>query len=371
MKIIQLVLGKANPERMNGVNKVAYQLAATQTALGLDVSLWGIANNLKINYAPRPFKTQLFQQYANKWRLDQQLVEAIKRLPQNTIIHIHGAFIPTFYRLSRLLKKQNIPYIFTPHGSFTEMAMSKNKWLKKWYFHYFESPLIRDAKRIQLLGIHEYEYLDRLTSEACKCLIPNGQDLSAIPVFPKKNTEKAIPVFGFCGRLATFHKGLDLMLKGFQKYLQSGQQGQLELIGDGSDRAALEQLAEELGIAAQVVFHGKKFGEEKFALLASMDVFLHTSRMEGFPTAVLEAAAMELPTITSEATNINSFVEKHQSGWTLVQNTPEEIAAVMGLAQQAFAAQDLGGMGERGKQMVVREFDWKNIAEQLLAIYTA
>lgn len=371
MKIIHLVLGKANPERMNGVNKVAYQLATTQTALGFDVMLWGIANNLEINYAPRQFKTQLFQQYTNKWRLDSQLIEAIKQLPKNTIIHIHGAFIPTFYRLSRLLKKQEIAYIFTPHGSFTEMAMSKNKWLKKWYFHYFETSLIRDAKRIQLLGIHEYEYLDQLTQEANKCLIPNGQDFSVIPDSLAKGSKNPVIVFGFCGRLATFHKGLDLMLMGFQKYLQSGRTGWLEFIGDGDDRADLEQLSKELGVEDRVVFHGKKFGAEKFALLNKMDVFLHTSRMEGFPTAVLEAAAMHKPTITSEATNINDFVKKYQTGWTLQDNTPEEIAEVMRLAKQAFVDQQLEGMGERGKQMVKQEFDWKNIAQQLVAIYAA
>ena len=60
MKIIHLVLGKGNPNRMNGVNKVAYQLATTQTEMGHDVTLWGIANDLHKNYPERNFKTVLF-----------------------------------------------------------------------------------------------------------------------------------------------------------------------------------------------------------------------------------------------------------------------------------------------------------------------
>lgn len=369
MHIIHLVLGKANPKRMNGVNKVAYQLASSQTDLGLNVSLWGIANTLEVNYGDRNFETKVFQQYKNKLILDSNLVNAIKALSSSAIVHIHGAFIPEFYKISRLLKKQKVPYIFTPHGSFTELAMTKNKWVKQFYFQCFESKLIRDAKRIQLLGINEYEFLDTLTKNAHKCLIPNGQDLKGIPRYPKDEQSKEAPVFGFCGRLAIFHKGLDLMFVGFQSYLKNGGIGTLELIGDSEERATLEQLAEDLDIADSVVFHGKKFGKEKYNLLHKMDLFLHTSRMEGFPTAVLEAAAMKIPTLTSDATNINSFVKKYQSGIVLLENTPTEIADAFATARNLFSKNKLVEMGLRGRKMVEQEFAWKHIAKQLVEIY--
>lgn len=371
MKIIHLVLGKANPERMNGVNKVAYQLATTQTELGFDVSLWGIANTLDKNYPDRNFKTQLFYQIKNKLTLDQDLIKAIQSISTDSVVHMHGAFIPEFYHVSRMLKKQNISYIYTPHGSLTEMAMTKNKMAKKIYFQFFESRLIQDAKRIQLLGINEFSFLDTLTTKANKCLIANGQDLKIIPMYPEQTTKKDNPVFGFCGRLAAFHKGLDLMLQGFQKYVLRGGEGTLELIGDGSDRADLEELADDLGIADRVIFHGKKFGKEKFDLLAKMDVFLHTSRMEGFPTAVLEAAALKKPTITSEATNINDFVKQYNCGFILEENTPEEIAEVMTTASQFFQENKLGEMGKDARRMVEEEFDWKKIANELIKVYAA
>ena len=371
MKIIHLVLGKANPERMNGVNKVAFNLATTQSELGWDVTLWGIANTLEINYLDRNFNSRIFQQLKNKLKLDENLKVAIELLEKNTIVHIHGAFIPEFYHISRLLKENGIEYIYTPHGSLTKMAMTKNKLVKKIYFHVFESKLIQDAKYVQLLGINEFQYLDQLTQRANKCLIPNGQDLKTIYIPPRKEKKSDAPVFGFCGRLATFHKGLDLMLEGFQRYVYLGGKGTLELIGDSDERAALEKLTNDLGISERVIFHGKKFGKEKFDLLSKMDVFLHTSRMEGFPTAVLEAAGMSIPTITSDATNINSFVTKHQSGFILEKNTPEEIAQVMMTAAQQFSKNKLSEMGERGRAMVRQEFDWKIIAQKLVEVYAA
>lgn len=371
MKIIHLVLGKANPERMNGVNKVAYQLATAQTDLGYDVTLWGIANSMEKNYPKRNFKTQLFFQIKNKLTIDAQLKNAVQSLPADTVVHFHGAFIPEFYHVAKMLNKQNVSYVYTPHGSLTEMAMTKNRLVKKLYFQFFESRLIQKAKRVQLLGINEFSFLDQLTKKAHKCLIANGQDLKVIPMYPMKYNQSDTPIFGFCGRLAKFHKGLDLMLKGFQQYIYGGGKGVLELIGDGGDRKELEQLAADLGIADKVVFHGKKFGKEKFDLLNRMDVFLHTSRMEGFPTAVLEAAALKIPTITSEATNINQYVKQYNCGYILNKNSPKEIAEVMTTAAQAFDQKSLIQMGERGREMVVKEFDWKKIATQLVQVYAA
>ncbi len=371
MKIIHIVLGKANPERMNGVNKVAYQLATAQTRLGHNVTLLGIANSLKKNYPKRIFKTQLFLQIKNKLALNPKLKVALNALEAGTIVHLHGAFIPEFYHIARLLNRKSIDYIYTPHGSLTEMAMSKNSLVKKNYFKFFESTIIAKAKKVQLLGVNEFSYLDNLTNKASKCLIANGQDLQEIPEYLDVKKYESDPVFGFCGRLAEFHKGLDLMFLGFKKYIQNGGPGRLELIGDGADRAALTQLAKELGIADRVVFHGKKFGREKYDLLHKMDVFLHTSRMEGFPTAVLEAAALKIPTITSEATNMNDFVRKYQSGFLLKENSPEEIGLRMTTACDYHQQQKLAKMGENGRKMVAQEFDWQHIASQLIQVYSA
>ncbi len=371
MKIIHIVLGKANPERMNGVNKVAYQLATAQSNLGHKVILWGIANSLTENYPSRNFKTELFFQHKNKFRLDGPLKKAISQLSKTTIVHLHGAFIPEFYHITKLLNKKNISYIYTPHGSLTEMAMTKNKLVKKWYFKCFEAQIIAKAKRIQLLGVNEYSYLDRLTSKAQKCLIANGQDLKVIPHYPSVQKQKPNPVFGFCGRLAQFHKGLDLLFLGFQKYIQNGGTGTLELIGDGTDRQELAQLAVNLGISDRIIFHGKKFGKEKYDLLNKMDVFLHTSRMEGFPTAVLEAAALKIPTITSDATNMNEFIRKHHSGFLLTENSPEEIGLRMTTASDYFYQGKLSKMGLNGRTMVEQEFDWEHIALQLIQVYAA
>ena len=368
MQIIHIALGKANPERMNGVNKVVHQLASTQKSLGYDVTVWGIANDLVPTYPKRNFSTVLFQQQKNKG-LAPKLKTALYQLPTTARVHIHGAFIVEFYQITRILKKNKVPYIFTPHGSFVEAAMKKNKWVKKIYFQLFEKQLIKDAKAIQLLGINEYTQLDQLVQVSHKQLIPNGIDTHKIPNV--KSVQQEELVFGFCGRVDIHHKGLDLMVKGFQLFLENGGKGRLELIGDGDDKPKLEQLADQLGIAEKVVFHGALYGVKKFQTMKNFNVFLHTSRMEGFPMAVLEAAALSIPCITSEATNINAFIKKFDAGFTLLNNTPSDIAQTMEKCAEAFNKQTLKRLGENGRKMVTNAFDWNNIAIDLVTTYAA
>lgn len=369
MQIIHLVLGKANPERMNGVNKVAHQLATTQHKLGYQVALWGIANSLEHNYPERNYKTVLYKQLSNKFILDHPLVEALTGLNDKSIVHLHGAFIPEFYHISRILKRYEIPYIVTPHGAFAQGAMKQNGLVKKWYFKLIESAIVKHAKAVQVLGKNEAQNLEEISNFNNGILIPNGQNLEEIPVYPAHGKRFDFPVFGFCGRMDINHKGLDLLMEGFKIYLERGNQGRIELIGDGSDRIKLEAQIQALNIQEHIHFHGKQFGKEKFDRLSGMDFFLHTSRMEGFPTAVLEAAALGIPCITSDATNINGYISKYDSGFPIMENDPAGIADQLENAAEYFYTQKTDYKGNNAKKMVQAEFTWENVAQQLIKVY--
>jgi len=129
------------------------------------------------------------------------------------------------------------------------------------------------------------------------------------------------------------------------------------------------ELAKNLGIEQQVVFHGALFGLSKFQTLQGFDVFLHTSRMEGFPMAVLEAAALRLPCLTSEATNINSYIQEFEAGFPLQENNPTQIALAMIEVQAKHIANHLPQLGQQARRMVEECFNWTTIAKQLIEIY--
>lgn len=366
MNIIHLVMGKANPQRMNGVNKVAYQLAKTQHETGLQVSVWGITKNPVHDYPVRAFNTRLFVN--TRLGLSKELRAALSALTPDTVVQIHGVFIPVLDRVAVFLKQINRAYIITPHGALAKAAMARHALRKRVYFSCFTLPVLLGAANVQMLGEQESEDLFHLAPTIRQVLVPNGQDLKEIPDFPTRS-ENQIPVFGYCGRLDSYHKGLDLMLEAFKTMLAQGTAARLIVIGDGKDRRKLERYCAVHRLEQGVVFCGAQYGVEKFRLLASCDFFLHTSRMEGFPVAVLEAAALGLPCLTTKPTSMNRYLERHQAGFAIPQVAVDSILTAMQEAVATFKKPRFRELSHNARQMIREVFSWEDVARQLTTVY--
>ena len=72
----------------------------------------------------------------------------------------------------------------------------------------------------------------------------------------------------------------------------------LVIFGEGPERAALEHLAEQLGIADTVSLPG--FTANPFAAMARADVFVLSSTYEGLPTVLIEALACGCPVVSTD-----------------------------------------------------------------------
>ena len=107
------------------------------------------------------------------------------------------------------------------------------------------------------------------------------------------------------------------------------------------------------------------------SFFANFDVFMHTSRMEGFPTAVLEAAALSLPCITSEATNINDYIRQYDAGYALKENTPERITTALLEADKSFKDKSLATKSQNARKMVEAEFNWEAVSKRLFKAYSS
>ncbi|MBP9055833.1 MAG: hypothetical protein KBF69_05580, partial [Saprospiraceae bacterium] len=105
MEIIHIVLGKANPDRMNGVNKVVFQLATKQAESGRKVTVWGITKDPIKNFPDRNFETVLFPLGSHAFAIDKSLKAAIIAHADKAVFHIHGSWVSTFWAVARTLKK--------------------------------------------------------------------------------------------------------------------------------------------------------------------------------------------------------------------------------------------------------------------------
>ncbi len=368
MKIIHLILGKANPFRMNGVNKVVHNLATHQFSLGYDVQVWGITPNPIHNYPERNYATSLFQSSKLKWTIDKELKKQILMIKERAVFHLHGGFIPEFFVAAELLTKAGIEFLFTPHGAYNSKALQKNKWLKRLYLSVVESSIINRAKAIHCIGQSEVDSFKILNYNTDSVLIPNGQQISNFTT--RHLYTNGSLIMGFCGRIDIETKGLDLLMKGFSRYKKKHHgTGRLSIIGDGKDLTELMKLATDLGVENFVHFHGAQFGLDKHNLLCEMDAFYHPSRNEGLPGAVLEAASLGIPCVVSKASNMADYIGDYEAGIPLIENNEETICQSMLKIEQLHENQTIHTLGSNAIEMVFEQFDWNKISEALIQVY--
>ena len=354
MRIIHFLPGKANPDRMNGVNKVVHQLAVMMQEKGMAVTVAGITDTTQIDEA-RPYPLVLLKGRLRSFSLPQGIKQFLDSLPQDTIVHFHGVLLPLYAVIARYLRTRHIAYVVTPHGALLPRSLRQRYVLKKLYITFIEKHFLNGASRIQAITEQEKQAL----SQWPVTIIPNGHPYTLTEAERYKSGTEII--FGYIGRLAARHKGLDALIDGFSLYCQDHETGKLWLIGDGADKAALVARVRKAGLEKRVVFWGEKHGVEKIELLQQMDVFVHPSRWDVLPTAILEAAAHKIPLLVTQATGFAEAITTYDSGIVISETMPCQINNAMEVFYTAYRDKTLESCGRRAEQMVKERYDWHHI----------
>lgn len=146
-------------------------------------------------------------------------------------------------------------------------------------------------------------------------------------------------VLGFVGRLHP-DKGIDLLIEALRICLSRGHDIRLIVLGaaEGFDIAAAINKA---GVDSAVHLCGVRTPTQPY--YAMMDLLVLPSLREGFPNVVLEAAAMGLPAIVSDATGIRDSVVDSQTGLIFHAGDAQALAdALMALTSDGDLRRTMG-----------------------------
>ena len=140
---------------------------------------------------------------------------------------------------------------------------------------------------------------------------------------------------------------------------------QLDLVGDGPGRSAVEALADRLGLTPQVRFGGATLDAAPH--LAQAQVFVLSSRWEGFPRSILEAMRAGLPVVASDVGGVREAVEDGVTGFVCAPSDAAGLAA--GLSRLLRDARLRERFGAAGRERYLARFTFERMAAAMLPLY--
>jgi glycosyltransferase involved in cell wall biosynthesis len=159
-------------------------------------------------------------------------------------------------------------------------------------------------------------------------------------------------------------KGLDLLVPAWGKLTKEFPDWELLIVGpdEGGYQATVEKMIAEAGCGDTCWIHPAVSGAEKHALLRTADLFVLPSYSEGFPMAVLEAAAHRIPVVQTDECN---FPELAAAGGAW-ECRPERDAVEASL-RSALNTEDAerAERGLRGRELVEKIYSWDHFANEV------
>jgi glycosyltransferase involved in cell wall biosynthesis len=171
-------------------------------------------------------------------------------------------------------------------------------------------------------------------------------------------------VVGWIGRM-TGVKRTDVVLKGFRALRDNGVDAILCMVGDGPDRAAVEQLAGELGIVRDCLFAG--YQEDVGPFFAAFDVFVLPSGNEGTPVTAIEALATGCPVVATRVGGVPDVVDDGVDGFLVAPGAVQELAAR--LAELARDPELRVRMGAAGRERMRTRYAVDRLVDDVDRLY--
>ncbi len=221
-----------------------------------------------------------------------------------------GAYKTNMWRLALHCKLKKIKYIISPRSNLMKLSFKKSP-IQKILSLIVVVPYFRNSRGIHFLS--KDEYINSYSFGVRHYLASNGID--------SDNTNKPENEFKqkynknnvvFIGRYDIYHKGLDILINfvSKNKTILRNNKFTFELYGPNF-RGGKENIQRDIsrnGIRDLITVNDAVFGVAKLKILYKSKYFIHTSRYEGQPQAVLEAINAGCIPIVSSGCNLSEVL---------------------------------------------------------------
>jgi glycosyltransferase involved in cell wall biosynthesis len=325
------VLHVTAPAQFGGLERVVSGLARQTAALGHHVV---VAMVLTPN-APVPAWSASLAEAgvvvvpihlgARAYLAERRAIRALMVQHRIDVVHTHGYRSDVLhYGVARRL---GIPVVSTAHGFASKTpGYSRHERVQVWAWRRFDAVVaVSEPLKAQLASFG--------VPEARLHFIRNGVAGGSVPL-PGAEARKRLSlpaegaVLGWVGRLSDEKDPL-LAIEAFAQL--GGAAATLCMIGDGPLREACAARAQELGVAARVVLSGPQ--PDAAPLISAFDVLVLSSRTEGTPMVVLEAATAGVPVVATAVGGVPDLLGS-AGGWL---TPPGDAAALSGALAAALA----------------------------------
>ena len=201
-------------------------------------------------------------------------------------------------------------------------------------------------KRSARLVLQTRDACDFFSSSIPKRIIPNPVLVPEYsePALKSETNSKTLMAMGGLREV----KGFDLLLRAFAPLCNKFPDWVLEIWGEGVQRKTLESLRDELGLRERVRFPG--LTKEHHQTMSQVDIFVLSSRSEGFPNVLGEAMACGLPVVSFDCRSGPS--ELIQDGVNGLLVPPESIQELSSSLERLMASAELRkSLGEQAQKI--------------------
>ncbi|WP_431299198.1 glycosyltransferase family 4 protein [Tabrizicola sp. BL-A-41-H6] len=203
-------------------------------------------------------------------------------------------------------------------------------------------------------------------------LIYNGIDVDLFTNKTERVTDPNVFHILSNGRLV-YTKGHTFLLEAVAKLRKKNRNVKLQIIGGGPLESELHELADRLEIKEHVTFTGKMLQEEIIQRYRASDLFVLACAispdgdMDGLPVVLVEALAMEIPTVSTQVSGVPEIVQDKVTGLCVPPHDSQALADA--IAYMMDHPGEASKMARAGRQVVAKQFNRHESARMLLQLW--